>query len=139
MVFERLAAGLASVERQGDRRQGGNLSPPQPASASASVAFPTQRARRSQRPAWARASGQQDPGGSGSGGGGYSSESEAAHLAGVLNGRVMPTLPEGGPSSPPPPPRPRTASPSWTDQGFVSNSLSRDRHSSEISHQYFDK
>ena len=151
IVFDRLAAGLASVERQGDRRgggggAGGGPSPPRPSTANApsSVAFPTQRARRSRRPAWARAQVAGDPSQQQQGGGGYSSESEAAHLAGMLNGQAMPTLHEGGgpsPSSPmqQPPPRPRTASPSWTDQGFVSNSLGRDRHSSEISHRYYDK
>ena len=90
-IFDRLSAGLASVERPGQRR--GQSPPPEPpAQASTTYGGRGSGRGRRQKPAWARG----EVGQGGGSGGGHVSESEAAHLAEVLNG-LLPTVSEGGP------------------------------------------
>ena len=82
-VFDRLAAGLASVERSGERR-GPSPVGSQPQLRGADTGGGRGRGRKPQRPAWARG-----------GGDGPGSETEAAHLAELLNGQAPPPPEQG--------------------------------------------
>ena len=84
-VFDRLAAGLASVERPGERRGPSPASyHPQQQGGGADTGGGRGRGRKPQRPAWARG-----------GGDGPASETEAAHLAELLNGQGPPPPEQG--------------------------------------------
>lgn len=100
-IFDRLSAGLASVERPGERRGAASPMPAEPPSAPSSTTWGGSgrgsgggRGRR-QRPAWARGGENGNRQGN-SAGGDYASESEAAQLAEVLNGQRPPASPDGG-------------------------------------------
>ncbi|GAX73021.1 hypothetical protein CEUSTIGMA_g473.t1 [Chlamydomonas eustigma] len=124
-AFERLAAGLSATvqeQRQRPASTAGALQHPQ------QVKVATRRRQKQSRPAWVAAGA--------AAAAAAPIDNEASHLARVLNNSNDTSdqvqLAEAQ--------RPRSTSPSsWTEQGFVSNSYARVRHSSDISHQYYDR